>query len=98
MKRSSRFRLAFAFGFLLLVIGGYLVYEWVLPNLGRTRRVWLYLRNPAAFPHWRVKGGERCGEAPFLMPTDGYIGFLWGDSFRPGHRHQERPDPGRGQR
>lgn len=22
------------------------------------------------------------------MPTDGYIGFLWGDSFRPGHRHQ----------
>jgi murein DD-endopeptidase MepM/ murein hydrolase activator NlpD len=22
------------------------------------------------------------------MPTDGYIGFLWGDSFRPGHKHQ----------
>jgi murein DD-endopeptidase MepM/ murein hydrolase activator NlpD len=22
------------------------------------------------------------------MPTDGYIGFVWGDSFRPGHRHQ----------
>jgi murein DD-endopeptidase MepM/ murein hydrolase activator NlpD len=22
------------------------------------------------------------------MPTDGYIGFLWDDSFRPGHRHQ----------
>jgi murein DD-endopeptidase MepM/ murein hydrolase activator NlpD len=21
------------------------------------------------------------------MPTDGYIGFLWDDSFRPGHRH-----------
>jgi murein DD-endopeptidase MepM/ murein hydrolase activator NlpD len=22
------------------------------------------------------------------MPTDGYIGFLWGSSFRPGHAHQ----------
>jgi murein DD-endopeptidase MepM/ murein hydrolase activator NlpD len=22
------------------------------------------------------------------MPTDGLIGFLWGDSFRPGHTHQ----------
>jgi murein DD-endopeptidase MepM/ murein hydrolase activator NlpD len=22
------------------------------------------------------------------MPTDGFIGFLWGDSFRPGHTHQ----------
>lgn len=88
MKRSSGYRLAFAFAFLLLVIGGYLVYAWLLPNLSRTRRVWLYLRNPAAFQHWGVKGGERCGEAPFLIPTDGYIGFLWGDSFRPGHRHQ----------
>jgi murein DD-endopeptidase MepM/ murein hydrolase activator NlpD len=22
------------------------------------------------------------------MPTDGYIGFFWGDSFRPSHHHQ----------
>jgi peptidoglycan LD-endopeptidase LytH len=35
-----------------------------------------------------VHAGERCGAAPFILPTDGYIGFLWGDSFRPGHRHQ----------
>lgn len=25
---------------------------------------------------------------PFLFPTEGYIGYLWDDSFRPGHRHQ----------
>lgn len=30
----------------------------------------------------------RCGDAPFQLPTSGYIGYLWGDSFRPGHRHQ----------
>jgi murein DD-endopeptidase MepM/ murein hydrolase activator NlpD len=31
----------------------------------------------------------RCSDdTPFLFPTEGYIGFLWDDSFRPGHRHQ----------
>ncbi|GAB4475619.1 MAG: hypothetical protein Kow0088_12610 [Anaerolineales bacterium] len=88
MRHSRWWRIGFGFVFIGVVVGGYLVFEWLLPNIGRTRRVWMYLRNPDAFPHWRVKQGERCGEAPFLMPTDGYIGFLWGDSFHPGHRHQ----------
>jgi murein DD-endopeptidase MepM/ murein hydrolase activator NlpD len=35
-----------------------------------------------------MRAGERCGNAPFRMPTDGFIGYLWGDSFRLGHRHQ----------
>jgi murein DD-endopeptidase MepM/ murein hydrolase activator NlpD len=89
MKRSRRVGFGLGLAFVcLLAAGGYLVVEWLLPNLGRSRRVWLYLQNPAAFPHWRVKMGERCGEAPFLIPSEGYIGFLWGDSFRPAHRHQ----------
>lgn len=87
-KRTHWLRFGFGLVFIFLVISGYLIFEWVLPNLGRTRRVWLYLRNPALFSDWRVKMGERCGEAPFLLPTDGYIGFIWGDSFRLGHRHQ----------
>ncbi len=41
-----------------------------------------------AHPEWAVRAGERCGEAPFLLPTNGFIGYLWGDSFRPGHSHQ----------
>src|SRR4030043_301245 len=35
-----------------------------------------------------LQAGSRCGEAPFLFPTDGVAGFLWDDSFRIGHRHQ----------
>jgi murein DD-endopeptidase MepM/ murein hydrolase activator NlpD len=35
-----------------------------------------------------MQAGARCGEAPFIFPTDGYIGYLWDDSFRIGHRHQ----------
>ncbi len=51
-------------------------------------RVVEWLRNAEAHPDWAVSARQRCGDAPFSMPTDGYIGFLWGDSFRPGHRHQ----------
>jgi len=47
-----------------------------------------WIRNPEANLDWAVGAGERCGSAPFQMPTDGFIGYLWDDSFRPGHRHQ----------
>lgn len=34
-----------------------------------------------------MSAGMRCGDAPFIFPTDGLVGFIWDDSFRPGHRH-----------
>jgi murein DD-endopeptidase MepM/ murein hydrolase activator NlpD len=37
---------------------------------------------------WRLEALDRCGKAPFIMPSEGFIGFLWDDSFYPGHRHQ----------
>ena len=51
-------------------------------------RVVEWLRNAEAHLDWAVSANQRCGDAPFSIPTDGYIGFLWDDSFRPGHRHQ----------
>jgi murein DD-endopeptidase MepM/ murein hydrolase activator NlpD len=39
-------------------------------------------------PDWTIQGGTRCGDAPFLLPTTGYIGFLWDDSFNFRQRHQ----------
>ena len=35
-----------------------------------------------------MTAGTKCGSAPFIFPTDGLAGFIWDDSFRPGHRHQ----------
>ena len=52
------------------------------------RRLSEWLQDPSAHPDWMVQAGEGCGDAPFLLPTSGYVGFIWGDSFRPGHRHQ----------
>lgn len=54
----------------------------------RTRRVISWLSDPSQNPDWAVQAGQRCGDAVFSFPTDGYIGFLWGDSFRLGHTHQ----------
>ena len=55
---------------------------------GRAGRVLRWLQDSSAHPEWAVHAGERCGDAPFVMPTDGLVGFLWDESFRPGHRHQ----------
>ncbi len=46
-----------------------------------------WIRHAENHPEWAVRAGDRCVNAPFSMPTHGYIGFLWDDSFRPGHRH-----------
>lgn len=54
----------------------------------RTQRVLEWLNDPGAHPEWAIRAGERCGQAPFLLPTSGFAGYLWDDSFRVGHRHQ----------
>jgi hypothetical protein len=58
-------------------------------TFGRSSRVVEWIRNPSAHPEWSVRAGIRCApDAPFLMPTDGLIGYLWDDSFQAGKRHQ----------
>jgi murein DD-endopeptidase MepM/ murein hydrolase activator NlpD len=58
-------------------------------TFGRTSRVAEWIRNSSAHPEWAVQAGIRCApDAPFLMPTDGLIGYLWDDSFQAGKRHQ----------
>jgi murein DD-endopeptidase MepM/ murein hydrolase activator NlpD len=72
-----------------LLGGGYYLYRTLRPALGHATRVVEWLRNPGAHPDWAVQAGTHaCADAPFIFPTDGFIGYLWDDSFRPGHRHQ----------
>ena len=54
----------------------------------RSLKVFEFLRNPLNHQELILPARSRCGEAPFILPTSGMIGFMWGDSFRPGHRHQ----------
>ena len=75
---------------LVLVTSLVLVYiRYGRGNPLRTRRVITWIRNPESHPDWLVDAKTRCDDTtPFLFPAEGYIGYLWDDSFRPGHRHQ----------
>lgn len=66
----------------------YLVYLGLQENDTRTAQLLAWLRDPFSRPDWMVQTGQRCGEAPFILPTDGFVGYLWDDSFRVGHHHQ----------
>lgn len=69
------------------LVAGYFWFIHPRRTAGRTTRVVQFIRNPQAYADWMVRANTRCEGAPFAFPTDGYIGFLWDDSFRPGHRH-----------
>lgn len=85
MKRL--FKLAI-FAFIIFLLAG-IIYILRRPgNAGRNVRVLQFLNDPKKYSGWMMHASDRCGEAPFLFPTDGYVGYLWDDSFRPGHRHQ----------
>jgi len=76
----------------LLVVFGVAALLWVREtrvfNVDRSANVLSFLRDPAGHQDWVLLAGQRCAAAPFSMPTSGFIGYLWGDSFRVGHRHQ----------
>ncbi len=78
----------------ILVVGlltglGIYLYRAFQPTASRGMDVrgWI-IQADMSDPENLIRAGERCGDAPFIYPTDGLIGFLWGDSFRPGHDHQ----------
>lgn len=67
---------------------GFFIYWKFRPTSDRSTRVVEWIRHPEDHPGWAVQAGTRCLQsAPFVMPTNGLIGYLWDDSFRPGHRH-----------
>ncbi len=79
---------AIALLLLMLALGGVLLVRRLQPDSSRLLRLRTYWSDPQAHLDWMIQAGRRCGQAPFLFPTTGLIGFFWGDSFRPGHRHQ----------
>ena len=71
-----------------ILTAGITAYFMYRPNAARLLAFRRWINDPASYPDWKLSAGTQCGTAPFLFPTDGFVGFLWGDSFRPGHAHQ----------
>ena len=90
MSRGLKLPIGLGFSILIVlsIVVGYQLYQRFRPTVDRIARLRQFWADPKAHLDWTIQAGERCGEAPFLLPSDGYIGFFWGDSFRPGHAHQ----------
>ena len=78
---------------IIIVIGtlagvGFYAFRTFRPVAARSINIRAWLLDPQAHPEWAIQAGARCGDAPFILPTDGFIGYLWDDSFKLGHRHQ----------
>lgn len=80
--------LALSVLFVAALVSGYFLYRKLTTDGTRSVKVLAWLRNPDAHQDWTVHAGKRCGDAPFIIPSDGFIGYLWDDSFRINHRHQ----------
>jgi peptidoglycan LD-endopeptidase LytH len=80
-------KLAFLILVVVLVIAGAYLYFKFRKGSARTAQVMSWLNDPSSRPELMMTAGTRCGDAPFIFPTNGLAGFIWDDSFRPGHRH-----------
>lgn len=86
MKKKT-FLLSLVF-FLLTILGVFILIQTYFSGSSRSRQVVRFIRNPGSQQDKIIPALAQCGDAPFIMPTSGMIGFIWDDSFRPGHRHQ----------
>lgn len=82
------FWLAFASVVLVALAVGLYYFVFRSATNKRSANVMTWIRHPQDHQDWAIPAKERCKDAPFQFPTTGFIGYLWDDSFRPGHRHQ----------
>ncbi len=91
---TNRSRSGFRFiGVLILVgiIAGLGIYFLLIKKpagLSRSLKIREWLSDPAGHREWSVEAGIKCGNAPFIFPSSGLIGYLWGDHFKLGTSHQ----------
>lgn len=74
--------------FILALAVGYILFRRMANTMPRSARLGQWFSAPEKHPDWLIAAGSRCGDAPLVFPTNGYIGFLWDDSWKPGHRHE----------
>jgi peptidoglycan LD-endopeptidase LytH len=72
----------------LMAAGVFVYFRFKRTSSVRTAQVYEWFRDTSSRPELMMTAGSRCNAAPFIFPTDGLIGFIWDDSFQPGHRHQ----------
>ena len=67
---------------------GFYLFSTFRGSAARSPVVMSYINKPADNQQYVIAAGTRCADAPFIFPTTGMVGYLWGDSFKVGTRHQ----------
>jgi peptidoglycan LD-endopeptidase LytH len=70
-----------------IAIAGIYLYYTYRKSSARMAQVHAWFNDQSSRPELMMSAGTRCGDAPFIFPTNGLAGFIWDDSFRPGHHH-----------
>jgi murein DD-endopeptidase MepM/ murein hydrolase activator NlpD len=86
-SNRSCLRIFFSAFIVVAIAGGFFIYRNILRDT-RAAGLSTIFRNVVNKPKITIQAGEKCGDAPFLMPTNGSVRYFWDESFRPGHRHQ----------
>lgn len=85
--RSLRARLAslMLMAAVLLVFGAFLFYQWYRGSGQSDSNTYIFrwLNSPETRPGLNTPGGVACEGAPFILPSEGFIGLLWGDPAAP---------------
>ncbi len=88
LRVQKKWVLIFIVGVILLTAGIYFAFNLLRGETSaRASQVLAWLRAPDSRPELKIMQGAKCGNAPFIFPADGVVGFIWNDSFRPGHHH-----------
>jgi hypothetical protein len=76
----------------ILILAGGFALRFLIPRIAygsnaRLASIGTWFADPSAHPEWWINVNTTCGAAPMLIPTTGFIGVGYNDSFRPGHHH-----------
>jgi peptidoglycan LD-endopeptidase LytH len=91
LKRNRKKTTFLWIGLVLAAIAagaGYWIYRQLDTTAWHFRQLRTYWKDPEIHSDWALHAGEQCGEAPFIMPTSGFVAFFYGDHYRNGKRHQ----------
>lgn len=72
------------FGILIvLALGLVFIAYWTFGRSGSNNMIARFLNNPQANANLNSEAFTQCPDAPFIIPTDGFIGLLWRDDAAP---------------
>ncbi|MGJ3239781.1 MAG: M23 family metallopeptidase [Anaerolineae bacterium] len=81
MRRGFKWVIGLGAG--ALVIGLVALAQWLFWRSDSNDSIRQYLSNPTTNADLNSTALTRCGDAPFIIPSDGFIGLLWRDDAAP---------------